>query len=54
MPRIVIFWGEGGEFTDASHAQFHTEVPHPPSNIYVFFEVVSISVELNICRGNFV
>ena len=32
MPRIVIFWGEGGEFTDASHAQFHTEVPHPPSN----------------------
>lgn len=24
--------GEGGEFTDASHAQCHTEVPHPPSN----------------------
>ena len=32
MPRIVIFGGEGGEFTNASHAQFHTEVPHPPSN----------------------
>ena len=33
-PGLLFFGGrgEGGEFTDASHAQFHTEVPHPPSN----------------------